>query len=146
MVSPANQTRASAAGVRRHNHHATIYCFVPNPRGSILPLPWSRTDLGHISLSSRCIRHFSLPQHAPDFQPYLYTRWTGQTRLTNSQAAVHESWLLRYSLCALGFSCEKSARIDLYICQFMSNSDIRVIFCQAKVRWKLGYCAFYGIT
>ena len=134
MASPANQTRVSVVGVRRHNHHATIYCFVPNPRGSILPLPWSRTDLGHISISSHCIRHFSLLQHAPDFQPYLSTRWTGQTRLTNSQAAIHESWLVRYSPCASGLSREKSARIDLYICQVMSNSDIRVIFCQARVR------------
>ena len=30
-------------------------------------LPQSRTDLGHIPLSSRCARHFSLPHHAPIF-------------------------------------------------------------------------------
>ena len=28
----------------------------------------------------------------------------GQTRVTNSQAAAHESWLLRYSPCPPGFS------------------------------------------
>ena len=32
------------------------------------------------------------------------TRWTGQTQLTNSQAAAHESWLVRCSTHALGFS------------------------------------------
>ena len=28
----------------------------------------------------------------------------GQTRVTNSQAAVHESWLMKYFPCALGFN------------------------------------------
>ena len=32
-----------------------------------MPLPRSRTDFGHILLSSRCKRHFSLPHHAPMF-------------------------------------------------------------------------------
>ena len=32
---------------------------------SLMPLPQSRTDFGHIPLSSRCTRHFSLPHHAP---------------------------------------------------------------------------------
>ena len=31
----------------------------------------------------------------PHIYPNLSTRWTGQKRLTNSQAATHENWLMR---------------------------------------------------
>ena len=35
--------------------------------------------------------------------------------MTNSQAAAHESWLVRCSPRALGFSCEQSASITLIL-------------------------------
>ena len=48
-------------------------------------------------------------QHSPGLQPHLSTRQTGQTRLTNSQGTIHESWMARCSLCAPGFSREEYA-------------------------------------
>ena len=67
MASLGNRIRASAVGVGRHNHHTTIYRRVPNNRLAIFLLAWSSTNLGHISLSSHCTRHFPLPHHAPTF-------------------------------------------------------------------------------
>ena len=48
-----------------------------------------------------------------DLQPHLSTRWTGQTRLTNSQGAIHESWMARCSPRAPGFSREQYAKYGL---------------------------------
>ena len=44
----------------------------------------------------------------PEIWSHLSTRWTGQTRLANSQAANHASWLVRYPPHAPGFSQEQS--------------------------------------
>ena len=46
---------------------------------------------------------------SPGLQPHLSTRWTRQTRLTNSQGAIHESWMARCSPRAPGFSREQYA-------------------------------------
>ena len=57
----------------------------------------------------------------PDVQPNLSTRWTGQTRLTNNQAATHQSWPVWCSPHAPGFSCEQSAFLISFIAvQFRS--------------------------
>ena len=40
---------------------------VPNFTHSLMPQPQSRTNFGHIPLSSHCTIHFSLPHHAPIF-------------------------------------------------------------------------------
>ena len=48
-----------------------------------------------------------------DLQPHLSTKWTGQTRLTNSQGAIHESWMARCSPRAPGFSREQYASYSL---------------------------------
>ena len=89
MVAPGNRTRASAVGVRRHNHHATNYSLVPNFTVHLSPLP------------------------SPGLQPYLPTKWTGQTRLTNSQAATHENWLARCSPHTPGFNLEQFTQLQL---------------------------------
>ena len=46
-----------------------------------------------------------------NLQPHLSTRWTRQTRLTNSQGAIQESWIARCSPRAPGFSREQYAKI-----------------------------------
>ena len=48
-------------------------------------------------------------QSAHILQPHLSTRWSGQTHLTNSHGAIHESWMVRCSPCTLGFSGEQYA-------------------------------------
>ena len=68
LTPPGYQTRTSAMGSHCYNHHATnqhcisiltIYLTLPSQ---------SRTDPGHVHLSSCCTRHFfSLPYHAPEF-------------------------------------------------------------------------------
>ena len=45
------------------------------------PPTQSRTNLGHISLSSYYTKQFSLPHHAHHIQPYPSSRWTGETLL-----------------------------------------------------------------
>ena len=67
MASLGIRTRASAMGVLRHNHHATNYCCVPNFTIYLFLLPQSRTDIGYISISSHCTRHFSVRHHASVF-------------------------------------------------------------------------------
>ena len=47
--------------------------------------------------------------HSLGLKPHLSTRWTGQTRLTNSQGGIHESWMGRWSPRAPGFSREQYA-------------------------------------
>ena len=56
-----------------------------------------------------------------DLQPHLSTRWTGQTRLTNSQGAIHESWMARCSPRAPGFSREQYA---IYIRKVIKKSSL----------------------
>ena len=48
--------------------------------------------------------------HRSGLYQHLSTRWTEQTRLTNSQATTHESWLVRCSSCTPGFSREQSGK------------------------------------
>ena len=78
-----------------------------------------RWQLGEIStmlpaLIKKPIKQFIYcHNHSPGLQPHLSTRWTGQTRLTNSQGAIHESWMARCSPRAPAFSrkqyaCKKS--------------------------------------
>ena len=47
----------------------------------MLPPAQSRTNLGHISLSSYYTKQFSLSHHAHQIQPYPSSRWTGETLL-----------------------------------------------------------------
>ena len=62
------------------------------------------------ALIKKSIRQFIYcHHHSPGLQPHLSTRWTGQTRLTNSQGAIHESWMGRCSPRAPGFSREQYA-------------------------------------
>ena len=59
------------------------------------------------------------------------TRQTGQTRVTNSWTATHQSWLVRCSTRALGFSWR-----NLNVCQnliFMSSLISKVGFCLTNV-------------
>ena len=65
LASPGNRTRASAVGVRGHNHQATNYSWDSDFTVYLFPLPQSRTDLGHISLSSPCTRHFFICSPPP---------------------------------------------------------------------------------
>ena len=72
-----------------------------------------RWELSEIStmlpaLIKKSIRQFIYcHHHSPGLQPHLSTRWTGQTRLTNSQGAIHESWMTRCSPRAPAFSREQ---------------------------------------
>ena len=61
-------------GVGHHNHYTTICCYVPNLRLEILLF--------------QSLHIFSSASSCPNIQPYLSTRWTGQTHLANSQAAT----------------------------------------------------------
>ena len=65
----------------RPNHHAIIYRRVANPTLGLLVPAQSRTNVGHISISSYYTKQFSLSHHAHHIQPYPSTRWTGQTLL-----------------------------------------------------------------
>ena len=47
--------------------------------------------------------------HSPGVRSHLSIRWIGQKRLTNSQGTNHESWMVRCSPRAPGFSREQSA-------------------------------------
>ena len=71
-------------GVGPPNHHAIIYCCEANSRRAALAPAQSRTNLGHISVSSYYTKQFSLPHHAQHIQPYPSHRWTGQTLLVES--------------------------------------------------------------
>ena len=80
--------------------------------------PWLQWwELGEIStmlpaLIKMPIRQFIYcHHHSPGLQPHLSTRWTGQTRLTNSQGAIREGWIARCSPRAPGFSIEQYAKI-----------------------------------
>ena len=61
------RTRASAAGVRYHNHHATACYRVTNFIVYFNLILKPRADPGHIALPSRCTRRFSLPHYALGF-------------------------------------------------------------------------------
>ena len=67
LASPGNRARASAVRVRHHNHHATNYRCVTTFTVYLIPLPQSRTDPGHIPLSGRNTKYFSLAGKAPIF-------------------------------------------------------------------------------
>ena len=71
-------------GVGPPNHHAIIYCCEANSRRAALAPAQSRTNLGHISVSSYYTKQFSLPHHAQHIQPYPSHRWTGQILLVES--------------------------------------------------------------
>ena len=75
MTALENLTRVSAVGIGRHKHYTTIYCHLPNSRFDIF-----------LFQSLQKAFSFTLPR--PDIQPYLSTRWTGQTRFKNSQAVT----------------------------------------------------------
>ena len=81
MASLVNRTKVSTLGARRLNHHANIYHCDRYSRLGMLPPTQSRTNLGHISLSSYYTKQFSLPHHAHHIQPYPSSRWTGETLL-----------------------------------------------------------------
>ena len=66
-----NGTRTFMVGVRRHNHHATNQL---NFTDSLIPLPQSRTDFGHIPLFQLLQNTFFSVPPRPDIQPYLSTR------------------------------------------------------------------------
>ena len=89
---------------------------------------FQRQELGEIStmlpaLLQKSIRQFVYcHHHRPGLQPHLSTRWTGQTRLTNSQGAIHESWMARCSPRAPGFSREQ------YACIYMKSSLMEASF------------------
>ena len=69
------------------------------------------------ALIKKSIRQFIYcHHHSPGLQTHLSTRWTGQTHLTNSQGAIHESWMARCSPRALGFSREQYAFSHLSHC------------------------------
>ena len=67
---------------------------------------------------------------------------TGQTRLTNSQAATHGGWLAKCSPHALGFSCEQYTRIFLaaiifFDCNLLSVNPLECVSMnnqESKVR------------
>ena len=90
------RTGALAVGVLRYNHHTTSYNQVSNLTVDLLPLP--RTS--------------------PGLQPHLSTKWTGQTRLTNSQGTNHKSWMVRCSL----------ALQDLAVNNLLKNFKVEINF------------------
>ena len=51
-------------------------------------------------------------------QPNISTRWTGQTRLINVEAATRESWLVRCSPRAPGVSREQSTKKHILLLFF----------------------------
>ena len=62
------------------------------------------------ALNEMSIKQFIYCHHdSPGLQLYVSTRWTGQMRLTDSQGAIHESWMARWSPRAPGFSSEQYA-------------------------------------
>ena len=69
---------------KRHNHHTASYDQDQN-------------------LTVYC--HY----YRPGLQPHLFTRWTWQTHLINSQGAIYESWMPRCSHRALGLIREQYA-------------------------------------
>ena len=79
-----------------------------NLRDFFEPLPQCRTHLGHVSFSIPSARHFLCPA-MPQYLAVSIHKVDRQTRLTNSQTADHESWLVRWPLCAPGFIGEQSA-------------------------------------
>ena len=74
-----DQIWAYAVGVRRYNHHVTSYSWDPNCTVYFMPVPQSRTDLGHISLSSPCTMHSFLcpswPLNFPTFSHVSLLGW-----------------------------------------------------------------------
>ena len=61
-----------------------------------------------LALIKKSIKQFFYcHHHSPGLQPHLSTSCTGQTHLTNSQGAIHESWMVVWSPRALGFSREQ---------------------------------------
>ena len=58
--------------------------------------------------------------YSPGHHPYLSSRWTGHIRLTNSQAATHENWMVRYLARTPGFSCWQSAFIHSFVYLFFT--------------------------
>ena len=68
---------------------------------------WELSKMSTIlpALIKKPIKQFiDFHNHSPGLQPHHSTRWTGQTRVTNSQGSIHKSWMARCSAHAPGFS------------------------------------------
>ena len=81
--------------------------------------------------------YFSLspPPPLPAMPQYLtVSRLTGLTCLTNSQAATHDSYLMRWYLCALGFRCEQSAQLPKRQTPLCQWNHVEQISTQALVK------------
>ena len=92
------RSRASAVGVRCHSHQTTIFSCISYKI-------WKLID-----------SHY----HSLGLLPYLSARLTGQMHLPNCQVANCESWMVRCSPRATGFSREQFA-IFFSICNQIIN-------------------------
>ena len=128
MASLRYRTGASVVRAQRHNHHSASYDQEQNWTVDLLPLPQSRTAA------------------------HLSTRWTGQTRLANNQGAIHESWMVRRSPRAPGFSSEQYAHfISFHVKQackkntWLCSSAEADLGTLSNLRWRSSFWCYLGL-
>ena len=117
--------RVSAVSILQDRHALIIVRQPPKASRSYLSTPPTPPSLHQQRITTHPQQSRSTHQLYLSTPSNRSTRWTGQTCLTNSQAANHERWMVRCSPRAPGFCREQ---ITLYLATLLDFSMIFSFF------------------